>query len=284
MSITKRTLFLKASYEGLFTEHELSCLATGESPYLFESAAVDETAQHKIASRQKFPDLEIAFKRPRGKAIQTVIFEVGVTEGYQDLVSDAKQWLLKACHEVNLVVIIDIKEDIRARKRTRESAESKKRIRELVAKYGNGQAQNKHNMDSEDGLEGSETHTISENGERDGTYEQIQSEIDIEDWVGPHTVNLEMWERAGRTAQKRGQTFQVLPRPSYRVRPTIPITDIMPKDEQARMKNFDDSRGLELDMNKFREWLRDARRELALARATNYIRPKERVTDEEFVA
>jgi hypothetical protein len=44
--------------------------------------------------------------------------------------------------------------------------------------------------------------------------------------------------------------------------------------------NFDDSRMLELDMNKFREWLRDARNALAITRAIKYIRPKARGGDD----
>jgi hypothetical protein len=200
-------LFLKATRDGLFTDEELSYLSVAPQSRLFSSSSVDQTADKKIASREKLPDLAIIFKRPRGKPVLTVIFEVGVTESYQDLVSDAKQWLLKAKDEVNLVVIVDIQENFRDRNAIRKTPASKARLRKLVTDYGNEAAKNRDYKDDENALEDSDIQTIPENEDHGTTHQQIESEININDWIGPHTVTLEMWERVGTTARQRGKSF-----------------------------------------------------------------------------
>lgn len=53
--------------------------------------------------------------------------------------------------------------------------------------------------------------------------------------------------------------------------PTIPIIDMIPKDERARYRKADKALEMELDLNEARQELRDAIRELALERALEHI-------------
>jgi hypothetical protein len=58
------------------------------------------------------------------KEKKTVIFEVGFSEGYEDLMFDKEQWLSKNKY-VRLVVIVDIKENTKSDgKRQNVSSES----------------------------------------------------------------------------------------------------------------------------------------------------------------
>ncbi|GAM34879.1 hypothetical protein TCE0_015f02754 [Talaromyces pinophilus] len=156
---------------------------------------IDGTVQNKIAAHHKTPDLAIYFVKPRG-CLLTVVFEVGWAETYADLLSDAKQWLVKKSDEVNIVVIIDIKEDKLARREVRATPKSQERLRRLVAEFGGEEARLRDDIDSQPDVD-------SDNE----MYREIKSIINVDDWVGPLSASLEIWELNGQTPQQRGPTY-----------------------------------------------------------------------------
>ncbi|KAF3400427.1 hypothetical protein DPV78_005855 [Talaromyces pinophilus] len=183
--------------------------------------------------------------------VSTVVVQVGFSETYQELLSDARQWL-GGRYGANLVVIVDVKEDESALLDVRNSRESRDRLRELV---------------------GMITAFRNDEGARDSDElrDEIESKLNVDDWIGPLTVLLEKWELKDQVFQRRGPRFQILPRPHRRMNPTIPIIDMIPKDKRARFRKADKALEMELDLNEARQELRDGIRQLALERALEHI-------------
>lgn len=199
------TKFVFVEMRDVFTDEELSHVSVkvdGEGKIL-RSSRIDSTTDKKVSSRCKQPDLAFSFDNGIDD-LWVVIVEAGFTENYEDLVSDAKQWLVE-CEDVNIVVIIDIKE----KKAAGNSQESIDRKRMLVTKYGNDEAHNRDNIedDQRPPLDSdSDTESVSN---RD-ILKQIKLEVDVQDWVGPLTAKLEIWEVVEGTPQKRGRAFVCL--------------------------------------------------------------------------
>ena len=74
-----------------------------------------------------------------------------------------------------------------------------------------------------------------------------------------------------------------MPEPLIQQHPTIYITDIVPEGRRAIFQGFDESRTAELDMDRYRELLISGTRRLASQRAMNYLRPRDKDDDGEYV-
>lgn len=95
--------------------------------------------------------------------VSTVLVQVGFSETYQELLSDARQWL-GGRYGANLVVIVDVKEDESALLDVRNSRESRDRLRELV---------------------GMITAFRNDEGARDSDElrDEIESKLNVDDWI-----------------------------------------------------------------------------------------------------
>ncbi|GAM34881.1 hypothetical protein TCE0_015r02757 [Talaromyces pinophilus] len=240
-------------------------------------------AQKKAPAVRKNPDSAIIYRSLRGGQSITVIVEVGFSESYQDLLRDAEQWLLKGNEDVNLVILVDIKEDRVILKKTTSALDSRTRLKKLVAAFGNDEAKRRHNNngdnDTNDDVSGP---TVTKLSPKDWKS-AVESQLNIDDWVGPLSAFLEFWELKNGRCEIRGQRFPILPRSKKPVRPAIPIVDMIPISERAKFKEVDKSREMDLDMNDIRVHLRDGRQRLAFARAKEYLRPRLQDNDPTYV-
>ena len=145
----------------------------------------------KLHAWMKFPDAVISFGDIDPQP--SIIFEVSFSESYDDLVSDALQWLTKSQGRVRLVVLINIKEDIQSRTARKNSKEAPRRIKTLMKSFGNAKAKDRSGIDYD-------TDATSD----DGMYEDIKAAIEVEDWVGPIQATLELWHMADGHPRQRG--------------------------------------------------------------------------------
>ena len=141
----------------------------------------------------KFPDAAIVFRDQKFDPLPSVVFEVGFTESYNDLVGDTTQWLQRSGGEVRLVVLVNIKEDIQTRRARQISDEVRRRVRELIKTFGTAKAKDREGIDHDD----SDVESDAE------IYCNIQSAVVVEDWVGPITATLEVWHMANNTSKLR---------------------------------------------------------------------------------
>ena len=74
----------------------------------------------------------------------SVIFEVGFSESYEDLVKDAKQWLSRSSDKVEVVFLIDIKEDKGLLSKQKKEPSTERRINLLLRHYGTIKAKEKY--------------------------------------------------------------------------------------------------------------------------------------------
>ncbi|PKX98636.1 uncharacterized protein P174DRAFT_416361 [Aspergillus novofumigatus IBT 16806] len=211
----------------------------------------------------KEPDFTICFKELGHKAVIRVVFEIGFTESYSDLLRDASQWLLRSGGEVKLAIIIKIDEDKRqlhCRQRTEEFTSG---LSDLISKYGDAESRHCHNIEAKGPVLESSYHL----------YEAIQSEITASDWVGQISAYLEMWEMNGGRPALRGSRIDILPTPSNPRDPEIRITDLIPEDRRTLFTDPDESKTIKLDMSFYREALNLAMPDTAFTRAVKVIRP-----------
>lgn len=196
------TMWAKYAVERLHPNKLLFLFCTGQQSMRMARSPVDQTAQRKIPARDKTPDLAIYFRTPSGKKLLTVAFEVGFSETYEDLLSDAKQWLVKKSNQVNIAIIINIKEDKAARHQVQKTPKSQKRLRELLIEFGSEEARLRDGIDSQPDVNSS-----------DELFSEIESNINVDDWIGPLTASLEIWELNGQTPKKRDPTYVCLKSP-----------------------------------------------------------------------
>lgn len=103
------------------------------------------------------------------RAFPSVVFEIGFTESYIDLVEDAKQWLINSAGAVRLVVLIKLAEQ----RLDGTSDES---------------------IDHDGGSVSSEdTESVDSAGSDPESYQSLLEICRTEDWVGPITGFLEFW-------------------------------------------------------------------------------------------
>jgi hypothetical protein len=147
----------------------------------------------KLQAWTKFPDAAILFGDEESEPLPSVVFEAGFTESYDDLISDAAQWLQKSCGKVRLVILVNIEEDVRSRRARERSSEARKRIRELTIKFGNAKGKDREGID----------HGDSDVESDEELYDDLRSTIVVEDWVGPISATLEVWHMVDDTPKLR---------------------------------------------------------------------------------
>lgn len=75
------------------------------------------------------------FGDPASDPIPHVIFEVGFSETYDDLVLDAKQWLQRPRGRAKLVIIINIEEDKGSVLVHQKTSQSKSGVKSFIAEF-----------------------------------------------------------------------------------------------------------------------------------------------------
>lgn len=201
--------------EGSGSKKVFKHLRIGTTSMPMASSSVDQFARRKTPARKKTPDLAISFLNPRGIIFQfTVILEVGFTETHEDLLADALQWLTKI-EDVNLIIIVDVNEDKKALQAVKHTTAFQKRARKLVDQFGNEQARARD--DCNDVTDGEVTDNRSEGNDdpnsilseaaTEDLMKELQTEIHVDDWVGPLSARLEFWELEDGELQRRGESF-----------------------------------------------------------------------------
>ncbi|KAL1999261.1 hypothetical protein VTN02DRAFT_4816 [Thermoascus thermophilus] len=133
----------------------------------------------KLEAWHKFPDACFVFEDPETDDIRpTVVFEVGVSEPYSDLQSDMYQWLTE-CSGVQLVVLVDIKEDRKMRKTRWETPECKQRVNDLLRDFGNAEGKTRHGRDESVAEDSSDEDARSD----EEMYKSIKQAIEVDDWA-----------------------------------------------------------------------------------------------------
>jgi hypothetical protein len=189
-------IFLRtAGKTGFMTEEEGEYIHLSiDSERLAGKLHDPELNTKKLHAWTKFPDAAITFGAIGSALLPSVIVEVGFTESYADLRSDALQWLTKSQGRVRLVVLVDIKEDIQSLMARNKSDKTRDRVKALTKRFGNAKAKNR------DGIDYSSDETSD-----DEMYENLRSAIEVEDWVGAIQVKLELWHMANGDPQQRGE-------------------------------------------------------------------------------
>ena len=88
------------------------------------------------------------------------------------------------------------------------------RVQKLVDQFGNLQARARDSdidIDGEvsvdKGEENDDPSSILSETATDDLIKELETEIDIDDWVGPLSAKLEFWELGDGTLQQRGESF-----------------------------------------------------------------------------
>jgi hypothetical protein len=133
----------------------------------------------------KFPDSCFLFEDPDTLATTPMImFEAGFSEKYQDLLEDARDWLLYTRGKVRLVVLLEIQADLPLKRAYQKTKQSKERIRKLLTKYGNAKGKEIHDVaeDSDPTLHPIPTYTTAlKNRGLGGTYNGVPRAL--ESWA-----------------------------------------------------------------------------------------------------
>lgn len=147
----------------------------------------------KLHAWTKYPDTAIVFGDEESDPLPSVVFEAGFTESYDDLVSDAAQWLQKSRGKVRLVILVNIEEDVQSRIARRTSSEAQRRTRKLLTEFGKAKVKDREGIDHKD----SDVESDEE------MYDDIRCRIVVEDWVGPISATLEVWHMVNDTPTLR---------------------------------------------------------------------------------
>jgi hypothetical protein len=194
VSLLVPKFLLEAVQTGFVTPKEQQHIYCGNTSVLLaRSAFHTNQKKKKLQAWTKFPDAAILFEDEESEPLAGVVFEAGFMESYDDLVSDAAQWLQKSGGEVRLVILVNIEEDVQSRRVRQRSSEARKRIRELTIKFGNAKGKDRNGIDHGD----SDTESDAE------LYDNVQSAIVVEDWVGPISATLEVWHMVDDTPKLR---------------------------------------------------------------------------------
>ncbi|GIJ83430.1 hypothetical protein Asppvi_002250 [Aspergillus pseudoviridinutans] len=260
---------LTEAYLTVLTPDEARCILPLDKSRLLCRAPTLSPGKKPFAWT-KDPDFTICFKESGHDAVLRVVFEVGFTEAYADLLRDASQWLLRSGDEVKLAIIIKVDEDQRqlhCRRRTEEFTSS---LSNLISKYGDAESRHCHNIKANGAVLEPTYHL----------YEAIKSEITASDWVGQISAYMEMWEMNGGRPALRGSRIDILPTPSNPRDPEIRITDLIPEDRRTLFTDLDESKTIRLDMGFYREALNQAMPYTGFIRAVKVIRPLDKYEKE----
>ncbi|GFF84011.1 hypothetical protein IFM53868_04002 [Aspergillus udagawae] len=240
----------------------------------------------KRQSFSKIPDEAYVVTDPRtSMGFRTVAFEAAFSEAYDDLIRDMRQWLLHSDGQVQLVVLANIKEDKKALAMQQKSDAFRDRAARLLEEFGNSLGRINH-ADILERLteacaqqESQATEIYERRPHVGGIRDRISRHVQPSDWVGPITAELEFWQMAGSEPQRRGQRVRVFPGPVIGDLPPLYIGDVIHPDCRGSFSNFDASRKLIPDPEKFVRALTRGISELAHSRMLYFARPKD--SDEE---
>ena len=204
---------IEAAATGFITPEERKYIHHGNAGVRLAKIRFD--TNQKTKKRQawtKFPDATIAFGAERSIKLKSVVFEVGFSENYTDLVSDAKQGLERSGGKIRLVILVNIEEDKKSLKARLNSNEAKTRIRDLVARFGNAEGKRREGIDEVSEVEPDVEPDVEFDGQPDADsdadsdadlYDEIEAAVMTEDWVGPIGATLEVWHKIDGTPKRR---------------------------------------------------------------------------------
>lgn len=101
-------------------------------------------------------------------------------------------------YSVQLMILIDIKENKKARKSHWSTRACQKRVEALLEEYGNSEATIRFDR-SDAGEECPEG-----NRSDDNMYSAIEEAVDIYDWVGSIEADIDFWEAGVRESRQWG--------------------------------------------------------------------------------
>ncbi|PLB36136.1 uncharacterized protein BDW47DRAFT_109175 [Aspergillus candidus] len=250
---------VKANREILsFAETECISLATKG----VRLSKVLQSIGGKQQAWRKHPDGLIVYGQLGHRSHPRVVFEVGVSEKYLDLLDDARQWLLRSHGRVGLVVIIKITEDLEGLRAHQQSITFKSTLQSLVSKYGDDTAVRSFDVQSDAASRSTDT----------DFDEAFRAEVVTSDWVGSFAAFLEFWELREDRPCLRGSRVEILPEPLNCEDPRITIQDLIPPRHRCG-PDFDSTRSLALDMSAYRALLAAAKDCTAFNRAVQKVRP-----------
>ena len=202
---------------GFFDDYEADRVSISSDPVIIRSTSTtpNPPTQNKPLAFAKYSDASIAFGLPGQGQRQTVVFEVGLSEKEEDLIADAQQWLLCTGGETKLVVVINVKEDRKSLQQCRRALLTIRRRNELVQEYGNTKAKSENivpegGSDESDEDESDGSSKVS--ADEQHVYDAITSKLKVDDWVGPVTATVELWDldRNGTPRRREGPTVSPL--------------------------------------------------------------------------
>lgn len=216
----------------------------------------------------KYNDTSVTYGSPGEKLRPTLVFVVGASETNENLVEDAKQWLVTG-REAQLVVLIDIQEDREALKAHRKTKDFQDRFYQLVLNYAREGVIN--NLGIRDDF-GEIYGYLSDSEPED--YLNLQNDLVQMDFVGPFEVTLELWAIKNGHPQRRS-THQVFPPRDKTVE--FKTYDLIPQD----LVDPDDDRTIVFDLSLYRQFLERGCKDLAYWRALDVLRPRPKEKDSE---
>ena len=187
----------RAGEASFFAPDEKECIGVGNTGVMLtRSHFSSKSGKKKPQAWTKYPDAVILFDDPNSKKdLPSVVFEVGFSESYPDLLSDAQQWLHKSSGKIRVVVLVDIVEDTKTLQTLQMSKRAQSRIRRLLTQFGTASAKAREGVDHE----GPDPESDQEQ------YDNIEAQIVVEDWVGPISASLEVWHTVDNKPKMRGE-------------------------------------------------------------------------------
>lgn len=185
-----RTLH-RALRDGIFTHHEADRVSSSNDPVTIKTTP-DVPERTKPLAFSKYADANIVFGLPLEPQIPSVVFEVGLSESRDDLRIDVSQWLMHTGNLTRLVVVIDVKEDQKAFTSALKSEETKKRRMALLKQYGDDKALNDNDFSGE---EDNDDNSAQVPADQEMVYAAIADNIFLDDWIGPVSATIELWEK-----------------------------------------------------------------------------------------
>ncbi|KAA8903273.1 hypothetical protein FN846DRAFT_985808 [Sphaerosporella brunnea] len=245
---------VKMAWDHWFTQDEILQFDTAVCQFVLpRSGYTGKTGSgnKKIPAWHKTPDVVAKYSDEQGDTYPLLVGEVGFSETYEDLVSDARQWLLKE-PKVRLVILVKISEDSVARKQWQKARRDA--IEDFIDRFCDAPARPKPcqkpkivppkpEQEPTATTGGKHQHGDDHGSESDAElYSEIGSALEVKDWVGPITVFMEFWRRdeAGQPV-RQGERMQIMPAPPTDATPEFRITDFIrqPITDPNRTRRFD---------------------------------------------
>lgn len=132
------------------------------------------------------------------QAFPSMVWEVGFSESYTDLLEDARQWLEGSCGGVRLVIVVKLEE---VKKGT------------VVA----GPSEEASNSQPSPGSGDSEQ-VDNEPGSDPASYQELRRSCKVDDWVGPINAFLEVWRYNKSTGKMKQDGERIVCSPIFNYR------------------------------------------------------------------